>query len=79
MFDVIYLFLVIKRMLHSYLNLRGKHANIISAFCIQKKKKLRKIQVLLCLGKHADGREKARVWVAIFTRARVLSGLGSSS
>ena len=44
-----------------------------------KKKKLRKIQVLLCLGKHADGREKTRVWVAIFTRARVLSGLGSSS
>ena len=23
-------------MLHSYLNLRGKHANIISAFCIKK-------------------------------------------
>ena len=30
MFDVVYLFLVIKRMLHSYLNLTGKHASIIS-------------------------------------------------
>ena len=43
------------------------------------KKKLRKIRALVCWGKHADGRENTRVWVAIFTRARVLNGLGSSS